>query len=180
MLKRILAVVLVLSILFAFPLEAVATENTSDSEYIILSEFTIPIYCSSEDTLQNSRLLEDGTRELGAYIQIKQHTGTNKIKTTIEVRTRNGWSSIKIKSFACNLKFVNMTEFSIPDITYNLSASVSQANATNYLSTENITSTAFIPGHTIAVTVKITDIQLYNATLEYTTPVSYTERITIR
>lgn len=170
--RRLFVLVLVLAICLAFPFNVSASEM-DNSQYIVLDTFHIPL---TAITYSNSRG-KDVQVEIGADVQIQQLSGTNKIRTVIEVQAADFWSGVQIKSFSATIHYTNYTEFSIPDFQESLYKSTS--SPTNFLIGTKDSGTSFVSGHTIGVTVTITDVQLANAQLAFT-PGSYSTKVVIR
>ena len=170
--KKFFALLLVLCVGISLPTTARATE-ANDEEYIVLDTFYIPL----KVTVYNKTRGVNEQVEIGADVQVQQLTGTNKIRTVIEVQSANYWSGVQIKSFSATIRYTNYTEFSIPDFQESLYKST--ASPTNYLIGTKDSGTSFVSGHTIGVIVSITDVQLANAQLAFT-PGSYSTKVTIR
>ena len=82
-----------------------------------------------------------------------------------------------IRSVGVSLKYVNRTEFTIPDSGDGFT--IRTSNPTNYLSGTHDSNQSFITGHTIATTVTITSVKMDNGTWSGG-PVSASRQVTIR
>lgn len=171
--KRVIALVLILFLCVAFPATATATDVVDNGEYIVLDSFHIPLTATVYSKARGANVQV----EIGADIQIQQLIGTNKIRTVIEVQSADFWSGVQIKSFSATIRYTNYTEFSIPDFVESFYKSTT--SPANYLIGTKDSGTTFITGHTIGVSVTITDVQLANAQLAFT-PGSYSTKVTIR
>lgn len=178
--KKFFAWMLVLSMFVFFPVTAKAAEveTVDDGDYIVLDTFQIPLSVTIYNEGENGMRSASVDVEIGADVVIQQLTGTNKIRTVIEVQSADYWSGVQIKSFSATINYTNYTDFSIPDCQDSLSKSTSSPS--NYLIGTKDSSASFVTGHTIAVTVTITDVQIANADSFSFTPGSSTTRVTIQ
>lgn len=172
-LRKIVALVLAFSICIALPVAANAADE-SEEEYIVLDTFYIPMTV----TVYNDARSATTQVEIGANIQVRQIAKTTKIRTVIEVQSVDFWSGVQIESFSANIRYTNYTEFSIPDCLDSLYRSTT--SPTNFLSGTKDSYTSFVTGHTIGVSVTITNVTLANAQWQSFTPGTYGARVTIR
>lgn len=114
---------------------------------------------------------------LYATVTVSQKRNTTKLTTTVVVRPESLLDTPLIRSFHVSNKYVNFTEFSIPD-SYD-SFTVSTNSPINYLEGSHDSTQSFITGHEIAVSVTISNIVLDNGTWSGS-PVTASRRVTIR
>lgn len=177
--RKVFACILALAMFLIPPTTVYAAEiETSENDCILLAKFHIPLSATvSQDGINGSRN-SSVADEIGADIEIYQLTGTNRIRTVIEVQSVNYWSGVQISRFSSTIRYTNYTDFSIPDSQDSLTKTTTAP--TNYLKGTKDSSASFISGHTIAVTVTINDVQIVNAENFDFTPASHTVRVTIR
>lgn len=177
--RKVIACMLALAMFLIPPTTAYAAEiETSEDDCILLTTFYIPLPATVSQNGTNGSRSSSVDEEIGADISIYQLTGTNKIRTEIEVQSRNFWSGVQISRFSSTIQYTNYTDFSIPDCLDTLTKTTT--SPTNSLKGTKDSSASFISGHTIAVTVTINDVQIVNAESFDFTPASYSVRVTIR
>lgn len=147
-----------------------------DDGYTTLDTFSIPLSVAVSNTSEKMMPARNVDVELRANISIQQKTGTNRIRTVIEVETVDFWSNVMIESFAGGINYVDCTEFSLPSC-YNTVNAVGTAPYANFLK-HTTDSVSFISGHDISVAVTISDVQMTNA-IWLGEPVSTSRIITI-
>ncbi len=155
----------------------------ASEEYIILAEttlhFTVQADVSALPSSERGMYARSANVDVPmvATVTVAQKSGTQKLTTSVTVRPENLLNTPLIRSFTVSLKYVNYTDFSIPDGGDGFT--VRSSNPSNYLSGSHDSNQSFVKGHSIATTVTINSIVMDNATWS-SGPVSTTQRVTIR
>lgn len=148
-------------------------------DLVLLDSYTLPIQVVNTKNNEASATSSNSTvqEEVVADISIYQQTSTTKIYTKVTVRSSSWYSSLQISSFHCKVTYTNYTDFSIPTAIKTFTASSS--NPSNSLS-GSVLSAAQVSGHTIAVTVAISNIVVENVeSWEASASNTYSTRVTI-
>lgn len=159
-----------------------ATMDASE-EYIILAEMTLRFTVQADVSAVPASERETYARSANvdvpmvATVTVAQKSGTQKLTTSVTVRPENLLNTPLIRSFTVSLKYVNYTDFTIPDGGDGFT--VQSSNPSNYLSGSHDSNQSFVKGHSIATTVTIQSIVMDNATWS-SGPVSVSRRVTIR
>ncbi len=159
-----------------------ATLDESE-EYFILAETTLHFTVQADVSALPESERNLHTRSAGvdvamrAEIVVAQKAGTQKLTTFVSVYPDVALYNPLIRSFTVSLKYVNFTDFSIPDSGDGFT--VSTNHPSNYLEGTHVSNQSFTSGHTIATTVTINSIVMDNGTWT-SGPVSTTQRVTIR
>ena len=163
---------------------SLGTAALDESEdFTVLAEMTVRIVVqmNAEDLPEaaRARATASGTVNvpLAATITVAQKKGSTKLTTSVTVRPENLMYNPLIRSVGVSLKYVNCTEFTIPDSGDGFT--IRTSNPTNYLSGTHDSNQSFITGHTIATTVTITSVKMDNGTWSGG-PVSASRQVTIR
>lgn len=158
-----------------------ATLDESE-EYIILAKttlhFTVQADASALPESERNLYTRSANVDVAmrAEIVVAQKVGTQKLTTSVSVYPDVAFYNPLIRSFTVSLKYVNFTDFSIPDSGDGFT--VKTNNPSNYLEGAHVSNQSFTKGHTIATTVTINSIVMDNGTWA-SGPVSTTQRVTI-
>lgn len=164
---------------------AVGYASLDDSEgYDILTQFDLHFVVQVDaDTLpadvKSTLSPTAATLDVPLYarVTVAQKRNTTRLTTTVAVRPENLLDTPLIRSFQVSNKYVNYTDFSIPDSSE--SFTVSTNHPIDYLEGSHDSAQSFISGHDIAISVTISNVVLDNGTWSGS-PVTASRRVAIR